>query len=204
VKVSEKSLELNVGAEILGSVRNRHGMRKAYLRGLTQLEERQEGPDFFVHLDPQTRFLAFQFKAPKGGVDTLPYRYTLMRYQHDQLFNLATLSPNSVFYVFPFYVTPGKLHGHVPNLARDTWLLNVEQMLPAVFGGRQSKVVHCYPGRAVINPEYPLRPLREVGPSYEGVSKSEFMSWYLHLLDRLAKKRNPWVVRGLRVAIVLP
>ena len=41
-------------------------MHKAYLRGLTQTEERQEGVDFFAELSPATRIFAFQFKAPKG------------------------------------------------------------------------------------------------------------------------------------------
>ena len=66
VKVSEKSLELNVGAELLDMLRGRLGMHKAFLRGLTQTEERQEGVDFFVELSPATRIFAFQFKAPKG------------------------------------------------------------------------------------------------------------------------------------------
>lgn len=65
MKVSEKSLELNVGAELLTLLRNTWGAPKAYLRGLTQREEKQEGVDFFVHLDPATRIFAFQFKAPK-------------------------------------------------------------------------------------------------------------------------------------------
>jgi hypothetical protein len=64
LKVSEKSLELNVGAELLGLLRGSWGMPKAYLRGFTQLEEKQEGVDFFVQLNPATRMFAFQFKAP--------------------------------------------------------------------------------------------------------------------------------------------
>src|ERR1700692_4076341 len=36
MKVSEKSLELNVAAELLALLRNGWGLQKAYLRGLTQ------------------------------------------------------------------------------------------------------------------------------------------------------------------------
>jgi hypothetical protein len=50
MKVSEKSLELNVGAELLASLRSTPRFTKAYLRGLTQREERQEGVDFFARL----------------------------------------------------------------------------------------------------------------------------------------------------------
>jgi hypothetical protein len=64
MKVSEKSLELNIGAELLGLMRTTLGMPKACLRGLTQAEERQEGVDCFVELNPNARIFAFQFKAP--------------------------------------------------------------------------------------------------------------------------------------------
>lgn len=153
MKVSEKALELNLGAELLGILRNSWGMSKAYLRGLTQREESQEGVDFFVQLDPTTRLFAFQFKTPRGIADVTPYRYTLMRHQHDLLFQLGQLSPGSVFYVFPFYATVAKLHQDVPHLVDDTWLLNVEDMPTlAVFGGTQSKIVRCWPGHATVNP----------------------------------------------------
>ena len=79
-KVSEKSLELNVGAELLNVMRRRWRMPKTYLRGLTQAEEHDEGVDFFVMLPRSTRIFAFQFKAPKGqGGDITPYRFTIQR-----------------------------------------------------------------------------------------------------------------------------
>jgi hypothetical protein len=40
MKISEKSLEVNVGAEVLYLLREAWGMPKAYLRGLTQGEEK--------------------------------------------------------------------------------------------------------------------------------------------------------------------
>jgi len=46
-------------------------MPKAYLRGLTQREEKQEGVDFFVQLNPATRIFALQFKAPMRVPQTL-------------------------------------------------------------------------------------------------------------------------------------
>ncbi len=83
MQVTEKSLELNVGAELLGLVRGTWGVPKAYRTGLTQQEEKQEGVDFFVQLNPATRLFAFQFKAPKGKAEASPYRHTLVREQHD-------------------------------------------------------------------------------------------------------------------------
>lgn len=206
MKVSEKSLELNLGAELLGLIRNGWGMSKAYLRGLTQREESQEGADFFVQLDPATRLFAFQFKAPRGIIDAVPYRYRLMRDQHDLLFQLSRLSPGSAFYVFPFYVRVAKLHQDVPNLMNDTWLLDLDQMPTlAVFGGTQRKIVRCWPGRATINPDYEMLRMRDVLPS-RGVPAEQFALWYSEYRESLDLRirRSPWLVRGLRVVIVTP
>ena len=122
MKVSEKSLELNVGAELLDVLRHRCAMPKAYLRGLTQREEHQEGVDFLAELSSSTRIFAFQFKAPKGQWgDKTPYRFTIQRHQHEKLSALSTKCPSGVFYVLPFYVCPAKLRHDVPQLLRDTW-----------------------------------------------------------------------------------
>ena len=144
MKVSEKSLELNVGAELLALLRDRWHMPKAYLRGLTQREESQEGVDFFAQLTPQTRIFAFQFKAPKGRREGEPYRFTIQRRQHEMLSALAGGSAENVYYVLPFYVTPAKLQHDVPNLLTDTWLLPVASVRgTGVFGGYWTRTVHC-------------------------------------------------------------
>lgn len=155
MKISEKSLELNVGAELLNLMRGPWSMPKAYLRGLTQREERQQGVDFFVQLSSTARIFAFQFKAPKGSHDGTPYRYTLVREQHDILHALAQGFPNAVFYVLPFYAAHQKLQRDVPNLIQDTWLLPIAPMAtPLVFGTRKTRVMRCQPGSAAVNPEY--------------------------------------------------
>lgn len=212
MKISEKSLELNVGAELLGLLRGPWGLRKAYLRGLTQEEENREGVDFFVQLDPATRLFAFQFKAPRGKYESTPYRYTLVREQHELLFDLAQLSPGSVFYVFPFYVTPLKLQRDVPRLLRDTWILGVDQMPTAsIFAGTyKSRTVRCDAGRALINPAYKLQRLSGMlrfRPN--GIPAQKFALWYRRHLQYdghsvAGARRNPWLVRSLRVVIATP
>jgi hypothetical protein len=213
MKISEKSLELNVGAELLNLMRGPWGMPKAYLRGLTQREERQQGVDFFVQLNPSTRIFAFQFKAPKGRDDGAPYRYTLVREQHDLLHALAQEFPDAVFYVLPFYVTHPKLQNDVPNLMSDTWFLSIASMATQqVFGAKKTKVIRCQAGSAVVNPEYHLeRPSDlKVLPVTAGVPSRNFAAWYIQLrksdiktADR-KKPTSPWLVRGLRVAIIQP
>ena len=212
MKVSEKSLELNVGAELLFTLRNDRGLPNAYLRGLTQREESQEGVEFFAQLDPAARVFAFQFKAPKGKSDTLPYRYTLMRKQHDLLYNLAQNAPQSVFYVLPFYVTEPKLRQDVPVLLQDTWLLRIDQMDTAsVFGTTQKKTIRCIPGLSSVNPEYKTELFVEnqVSLNHEGrtvpvelFAESYRRYWKRESTDR--KWRNPWLARGLRIVVVSP
>lgn len=209
MKVSEKSLELNIGAEVLGLMRGPWGMPKAYLRGLTQAEERREGVDSFLQLSPNARIFAFQFKAPRGAFDVEPYKYKLMRYQHDPLFQLSQLSPRGVFYVFPYYVTVQKLQQDVPNLMLDTWFLNVAQMpVSQVFGTFQSRTIQCMSGTAVVNPEYKLERLHDMYFNREeAVPARRFAEWYggfREVRKQLEQHRNPWLVRGLRVAIVQP
>jgi len=214
MKVSEKSLELNVGAELLWHIRRAWGQKKAYLRGLTQQEERREGVDFFVHLDPATRLFAFQFKAPKGKVETTPYRYTLVNYQHEHLHALGAANPGCVFYVFPFYVTPRKLHAYVPKLLSDTWFLDVSPMTPAsVFGNAMTRTIACSAGSARVNPEYSLSLLEDIPRSEErGIRPAAFARWYRRFLTteqsdassrlRSRARLNPWLSRGLRFIIV--
>ena len=213
MKVSEKSLELNVGAELLGVLRWRWRMRKAYLHGLTQREERQVGVDFFVELPSSTLIFAFQFKAPKGQWgDRTPYRFTIQRHQHDKLSQLASGWPGSVYYVLPFYVLPAKLWRDVPCLLRDTWFLPVAAMLGTnVFGDHKTRTMRCRPGVASINPDYELLTALQIdlGPD-AGIPVRQFAEWYADLHDENDESvggslpRAPWPVRGLRIAIVQP
>lgn len=209
MKVSEKSLELNVGSELLHLLRSRWGMPKTYLRGLTQREESQEGVDFFARLPRATRVYAFQFKAPKGRFEAEPYRFTIQRRQHDKLSALASGSPGGVYYVLPFYISHAKLRTEVPNLLQDTWFLRVAAMGGTnVFGPHQTKTLRCDRGTASVNPDYEL----QRGSDMEretGISVVRFADWYASLRDwgdesnSRRERRSPWLVRGLRVAIAL-
>jgi hypothetical protein len=207
--ISEKSLELNVGAELLQVIRDEWGYPKAYLRGLTQREERQEGVDFSVQLDPETRLLAFQFKAPRGPLEGPPYRYTLRKVQHSALYDLAQLARGSVFYVFPYFVTLAKLQAVVPNLSQDTWLLDVALVPPAdLFSGFQTRTVRCQGDRAEINPAYALMKLGAQSPVQQrGIALRDFTQWYHHFQDNrglLEQRQDPWLARGLRIVIIPP
>ena len=202
-------MELNVGAELLSFLRSHRGMKKAYLRGLTQREEKQEGVDSFLQL-PNARFFAFQFKAPWRGVDSPPYRYTLVREQHDNLYRLAQKAPDAVYYVLPFFATMPKLRQEVPNLLKDTWFMRVHGMqTSAVFSANKTKVIRCCPGFAWVNPRYETeRFIPDTGPSsreFRGISVEDFAEWYeqvRQLVPNGSPWRNLWLSRGLRIAVV--
>ena len=210
MKVSEKSLELNVGAELLALLRGPWGMPKAYLWGLTQREESQEGVDFFAQLSPGTRIFAFQFKAPKGRWEGEPYRFTIQRRQHQKLAALAGGSAGDVFYVLPYYVLPVKLQRYVPRLLRDTWFLPVGSMRGTdPFGTYETRTMRCERGLASINPDYELRGVEQLEPG-DGIPTGQFAEWYANLHAQTdergfrGKRKDLWLVRGLRVAIVEP
>ena len=195
---------------MLALLRGPMNMPKAYLRGLTQREESKSGVDFFARLPTTARIFAFQFKAPRGPSDSLPYRFTLSRKQHRLLHSLAQEDPGAVHYVFPFYVSTQKLVQHVPNLARDTWLLPAAPLdVHSVFSGQNTKRIRCLPGTAFINPEYAMKKLAEIVLSWEnGIHPGRFAEWYREvrlsgqkLYDDSAR-RNPQIVRGLRLTIV--
>ncbi len=217
MKVSEKSLELNVGAELLQLLREKRGMPKAYLRGLTQREESQEGVDFFAQLSQSAWIFAFQFKAPKGDLEGEPYQFTIRRQQHAKLSQLAGGSARGVYYVLPYYVRPAKLQSHVPKLLSDTWFLPVGSMKGTnpfkkgtnPFNQYDTRTVSCKGGVASINPEYELRRAEELDLG-EGIPAGRFTEWYASLHDEsdeltsVGRRKDPWLVRGLRLAIVSP
>lgn len=206
-KASEKTLELNVGAEIPNWMRCVLGYPFTYLQGLTQREEAAQGADFLASLDPNTKIFAFQFKAPTRaeGQERVPYRYTLRNDQHQKLYSLAQGNPNSVYYVFPCYATLTKVSMCSPHLLCDTWFLPVDLLPPAVvFGGNQTKTIYCDRGLATINPEFPMKRWDQIAlPETEGIPIERFAAWYREEIGitRERPRRNPWLIRGLKVAV---
>ena len=67
MKISEKSLELNVGAELLGLLRGPWRMPKAYLRGLTQREESQEGRGLLCSIDAGDQDFRVSVQGTEGA-----------------------------------------------------------------------------------------------------------------------------------------
>ena len=62
--ISEKTLELNVTAELLGVIRQMPGCQSAYWIGMKQQQEARLGTDEVLANLPVGSYLALQFKAP--------------------------------------------------------------------------------------------------------------------------------------------
>ena len=128
-EVSEKSLELNVCAEMLQHIRSWPGCQKALWLGLTQRQERRTGLDELIRNVGPGSSLMLQFKAPwpTSVVDSL-YKFSINERQHKALEQLADRYPEAVYYVFPLYSKWTKADQNAPDLAQDTWLVPLSSM----------------------------------------------------------------------------
>ena len=122
--VSEKSLELNVCAELLQVIRTWPGCEGALWLGLTQQQERRTGLDELIDGVGPGVALMLQFKAPwRTSVVGSLYKFSINERQHGALEELADDYPDAVHYVFPFFSMWSKAKEYAPNLIRDTWLV---------------------------------------------------------------------------------
>ena len=120
-EISEKTLELNVCAEMLRCLRARPDCRQALWVGLTQRQEREQGLDEKLRGAPGVA-LMLQFKAPwvTSRFDSV-YTFSINRQQHRAIENLG--QSRAAHYVFPLYSKWCKVDKHAPNLLQDTWLV---------------------------------------------------------------------------------
>lgn len=129
LQVSEKTLELNVCAELLYFIRSLPGCQRAFWIGMKQDQEVRNGIDELMSNMPMGMHLALQFKAPWGTrPDQTPYRFTINDRQNRNLLRLSSNKPDSVFYILPHYNTFTKMRSHSPVLLQDSYLLRVEDL----------------------------------------------------------------------------
>ncbi len=128
-EVSEKSLELNVCAEILQLIRSWQNCQGALWFGLTQQQEREYGIDEMIANAGPGFALMLQFKSPWAtSRENDFYRFSINEQQHAALEGLANNYPDDVLYVFPLYSTWSKTESHAPDLCQDTWVVPVSSI----------------------------------------------------------------------------
>lgn len=126
VRVAEKTLELNITAEILPRVRALQGCQSAFWTGMKQAQEAVLGFDEMISNTSGAVFLYLQFKAPYAQ-NPAPgdYQFSINSAQHARLVALAAGKPDSVFYVFPRLNSFQSLAQNSPNLVAQTQFASV-------------------------------------------------------------------------------
>lgn len=154
LRLSEKTLELNICAEILQVIRQMSGCHGAFWIGMKQQQEARLGIDELIQNIPTGMHLALQFKVPKSEPrNQIPYRFTINDRQNNNLLRLAGNRPDAVYYIFPQYNTFTKMRSDSPHLLQDTWLLRVEDLrgLPNSSKRLGTHAVETAPASAVVN-----------------------------------------------------
>lgn len=145
--VSEKTLELNVSAELLSRFRTKYPSNHIFIIGSKQYQEDVTGVDAFINNLPDGKILALQFKAPKHLAAcphydrsrhnilcqpvTNPYpkmHFTINDRQNDNLLSIANYFPDSAYYVLPHFSCYPSVVGESPNLLNGTWFLRVSEL----------------------------------------------------------------------------
>ena len=156
LRVSEKTLELNICAEVLHAIRQIPGCNRAFWIGMKQDQEARLGIDELIHNLPTGMHLALQFKAPRSEPrDQIPYMFTINDRQNNSLLRLANNRPEAVYYIFPHYNSFAKMRLDSPTLLRDTWSLKINDLqgLPASTKRQGTHVVRTNPPTAFVRSE---------------------------------------------------
>ena len=158
-RVSEKTLGLNICAEILQRIRGMPRCQRAFWIGMKQHQEAKLGIDELVSNVPAGLHLALQFKAPRPEPrDQIPYEFTINDRQNDNLLRLASIRPDAVYYVFPHYNTFTKMRLHSPTLLRDTWVLKLDDLrgMSRSTNSMGTHVVQTDPPNALVRHSEPI------------------------------------------------
>lgn len=152
VIVSEKTLELNVAAEIVQTIRGAPGCEAAFWIGMKQHQKALNGIDEVLSNLPSAKHLALQFKAPRARPpDTAPYVFAINEHQHSPLCRLAASRPNAVFYVLPHYNSFPSVRQRSPSLLDDTWFFRISDIGPLQGGSSSgSHTIRSWPGWAQV------------------------------------------------------
>lgn len=154
--VSEKTLELNVGAELLFLIRAVKGSEAAFWIGMRQDQEAKNGIDELIQNVPKGVHLALQFKAPRPTPRNGPFRFAINDRPHSNLLRLARQRPSAVHYVLPHYNTFAGMRasaGKKPlRLLTQTYFLPVSTVdpLPAATNAPGRHTLESTPPSAAI------------------------------------------------------
>ncbi len=117
--VTEKTLELNISAEILRFVRQFY--KRAYLEGPSTRQERWRAYDSKTRGISRGKYIIFQIKSPWREYP--PSTFSVNIRQLSILRRRSQQHPNGVWYLFPPYQTFKKIWLNSPNLLENTYFV---------------------------------------------------------------------------------
>lgn len=200
-RVSEKTLELNICAEVLQHIRGMPGCQRAFWISMKQQQEAKLGIDELVSNVPAGLHLALQFKAPRPEPpDQIPYRFTINDRQNSNLLRLASIRPDAVYYIFPHYNTFTKMRLHSPTLLRDTWALKVVNLrgMPRSTNSMGTHVVNTDPPNALVLSEPMQLEIANITEVIEGLFSRDYPPLESRLISHTALKE--WLYDLIREA----
>ena len=197
-EIPEKTLELNVTAEILQAVRQR--FPSAFAFGPSLREEAYLGYDVAV------RVWVFQFKAPLA--DHPPDTFTLNAKQQEALLHSAMPGqvPSRAYYALPPFRRFAELNRYAPNLLPTVHFLDVRDVGQLADPPERHRVL-VDQGRVVIHrsPYTELKLLRwgdlENALDMEAALKRDKSQWHRDLTKehRIVLAQAARKLRGLRL-----
>jgi hypothetical protein len=173
-QVSEKTLEINVCAEMLAIVRTWSGYESSLWIGMKQYEEAVTGLDVFMDNVPDRHFLGLQFKSPHADPPNVnPYHYSVNELQQSKLLRLAT-GGRSVYYVFPNFNTLERLRSSSPQLIGNTYMVHVDSIGDIGGDRRKRHTVRCYEpsGRVTVSSPVEIQRAPTAETFFSGLGES--------------------------------
>ncbi|GBC73270.1 hypothetical protein HRbin04_00667 [archaeon HR04] len=151
--LNEKTLELNISAEILGICRRQDP--RAFMFGTTLKQEGKQGYGYdsivLGRLQQSWRTAAFQFKRalqrkPFSNVYVFQINNNVRHDQHLILYNMCGGKHLTALYVLPLYITLNDVRSAAPNLLNNTLFADAAD-IPPQWIDRTPHTLLVYPQR---------------------------------------------------------
>lgn len=137
--VNEKTLELNVCAELLTLVRR--NSPSAYWYGMSNWQEDELGVDEFIR-SSRGRLTYLQFKSPHRLRQQGLSVFGLNSEQFKNLSKLSRNRPHSTYYALPDLTDLRDLRAASPNLANVTCFVDLEGMKGFTWYAQRKKILY--------------------------------------------------------------
>ncbi|MFM7797100.1 MAG: hypothetical protein ACKO7N_10090, partial [Candidatus Nitrosotenuis sp.] len=139
--LNEKTLEINVNADILRRFRRNARFRHSFIYGFSQYYESRNGLDTSFNLPGSLNIVSFQFKAPirsSRNVFFFEFNNNDSNDQHNLLYLTAVTVPytSTVFYALPAFSDINHFANSSPRFLEKTFFIDILDTPPIHDGHR--------------------------------------------------------------------